>query len=241
MSFILEAIKKSEQQRLRESTPQQEVRKRTLFLSSHRSSRRIYWMAPGFLLLLLVLFSGWLFYSGFAPVIPASSPAMQGASQAPSSFTQSRPPEPAPVPHDSVSAPSSPPEAFGVEEDSPPIPAESRTPAAPPMAHGITSREMPESAEREAIVVSEQPKARIRENLPLYLDLSKELRDRIPGLTMSMHYHSSDPGRRLVRINDRLLREGDWLSSELHVVEITSTGAILDFLGKTFVMRSPMR
>jgi general secretion pathway protein B len=100
---------------------------------------------------------------------------------------------------------------------------------------------MMEPADRVTSGVSEQPEARSRENLPLYLDLPKELRDRIPRLAMSMHYYSSDPGRRLVRINDRLLHEGDWLSSELHVVEITATGAILDFQGKSFVMRSPIR
>lgn len=77
--------------------------------------------------------------------------------------------------------------------------------------------------------------------LPLYLDMSWELRDRIPRLTMSMHFYTTNPDRRLVRINNYLLHEGDWVNPDLQVVEITPTGATLDFLGKFFEMRSPSR
>lgn len=239
MSFILEALKKSEQQRLQNNTPQQEVCKRTLLLSSRRARRWSYWLAAG--ILPLVLISGWWFYRRIEPATLAPAPAVNGASHAPSSLSQPRPSEQTAVPQDFVSAPAPQPEDFSAE-NSTPIPAESRElSTSPARVHGGTPRKMMEPAERVTPVVSEQPEARIHENLPLYLDLSKELRDRIPRLTMSMHYHSSDPGRRLVRINDRLLHEGDWLSSELHVVEITSIGAILDFQGKSFVMRSPIR
>ncbi|PKN23336.1 MAG: hypothetical protein CVU68_01305 [Deltaproteobacteria bacterium HGW-Deltaproteobacteria-3] len=239
MSFILEALKKSEQQRLQQNTPQQEVCKRTFFLCSHRSSRWSYWLVAGFLPLVLV--SGWWFYSRIEPATLAPSPAVNdGANHAPSSLGQPRQPEPAAVPPDSVSAPSPLPEAFSAGP-SPAILEESRAPGAPPMVHGGTPRKRVGPAAQGATVASEPPEARSRENQPLYPDLSKELLDRIPRLTMSMHYHSSDPGRRLVRVNDRLLHEGDWLSNELHVVEITPTGAILDFLGKSFVLRSPIR
>ena len=239
MSFILEALKKSEQQRLQNNTPQQEVCKRTLLLSSRRARRWSSWLVAG--ILPLILISGWWFYRGIEPATLAPAPAVNGASQAPSSLDQPRPAEPTAVLQDFVPAPAPQPEA-SLAEDSTPIPAESRALSTPPaLVHGGTPSKMMEPAERVPAGVSEQPEARSQENLPLYLDLPKELRDRIPRLTMSMHYHSADPGRRLVRINDRLLHEGDWLSSELHVVEITSTGAILDFQGKSFVIRSPIR
>lgn len=244
MSFILEALKKSEQQRLQNNTPQQEVCQRTLLLSSRRVRRWSYWLVAG--ILSLVLVSGWWwFYRTTEPATLAPAQAVSGASHAPSPLNQPRPSEPTAVPQDFVSAPPPlQPEDFSTE-DFTPIPAKSKTlstPRTPPaLVHGGTPRKMMKPAERVAPIVKKQPEARIHENLPLYLDLPKELRDRIPRLTMSMHYHSSDPGRRLVRINDRLLHEGDWLSSELHVVEITSTGAILDFLGESFVMRNPIR
>lgn len=240
MSFILEALKKSEQQRLQQNTPQQEVCKRTLFLCSRRSSRRYYWwMVAGFLP--LVLISGWWFYSRIEPATLAPSPSVNGANHAPSSHGQPMQPESTPVPDDSVSAPPPLPEACSADA-TPVILEESRAPVEPPpIVRGSTPRKILETAVQGMTIVSKQPEVRISKNPPLYQDLSKELLDRIPRLIMSMHYHSSDPGRRLVRINDRLLHEGDWLSSELHVVEITPTGAILDFLGKSFVMHSPIR
>ena len=61
MSFILEALKKSEQQRQQKNASQQKVRKRTLSLPSHQSNRRLYWILTG--LLSIALLCGWWLYS----------------------------------------------------------------------------------------------------------------------------------------------------------------------------------
>ena len=58
---------------------------------------------------------------------------------------------------------------------------------------------------------------------------------------MSMHFYNKGPHRRLVRINDLLLQEGHWVDRDLQLVEITATGATLDFLGKPFEMRIARR
>lgn len=239
MSFILEALKKSEQQRQQKNTPPQEVRQRTLFLPAHRSVLpRYYWLAAGFLP--LFLFSGWWLYSGREEPNPVVFPTENKAQPGPSSSAQPKQPEPASGPHDFVATPP-------LAENFPPAAptatvANSHEPAAKPLRlESPTPRERLKPAEPLATVVRDQPEVRLGDNIPLYLELPRELRDRMPRLTMSMHFHSPDPGRRLVRINDRLLREGDWLSGELQIVEITQTGAILDFLGKIFAMHSPSR
>jgi hypothetical protein len=51
-----------------------------------------------------------------------------------------------------------------------------------------------------------------------------------------MHFYAKDPDRRLVRISGRLLHQGDWLSDDLQLVEITPNGVALDYLGESFVM-----
>jgi hypothetical protein len=56
-----------------------------------------------------------------------------------------------------------------------------------------------------------------------------------------MHFYNSEPNRRLVRINDQLLREGDWVSRDLELVEITQNGVVLDFLGTAFELRGSKR
>ena len=83
--------------------------------------------------------------------------------------------------------------------------------------------------------------SRTASQLPLYNDLSRELRAQMPILDMSMHFYTPEPGRRMVRINDHLLHEGNWVDSNLQLVEITTTGAILDFLGKSFELRRARR
>jgi general secretion pathway protein B len=60
-------------------------------------------------------------------------------------------------------------------------------------------------------------------------------------LAMSMHFYNSEPNRRLVRINDQLLREGDWVSRDLELVEIAPNGVILDFLGTSFELPASKR
>ena len=224
MSFILEALKKSEQQRLQKNTPKQEVRQRTLFLRSRRSGWSPYWLAAGFLPLLLLF--GW----GLSGRMESAS-EMSPTTLVPSSSAQSRQPEAAPVPRDFGAAP------LHLSED---LPIEVST-ATSTMNHGkatdLAPGERLKSAAPITAEVSEQPDAPPGEKVVLYLDLPKELRDRMPRLIMSMHYHSPDPVRRLVRINDRLLHEGDWLSGELQLEEITPTGATLNFLGKSFMLR----
>jgi hypothetical protein len=93
--------------------------------------------------------------------------------------------------------------------------------------------------EQVATISIEQPQLRDSGDIPLYQDLSKGLRDRMPP--MSMHFYNKDRDRRLVRINDLLLHEGDWVDRDLQLVEITATSATLDFLGKSFEMRSTRR
>jgi general secretion pathway protein B len=63
----------------------------------------------------------------------------------------------------------------------------------------------------------------------------------MPRLTMSMHFYTTNPDRRLVRINNHLLHEDDWVNRDLQVIEITPTGATLDFMGKLFNMQNSSR
>jgi general secretion pathway protein B len=245
MSFILEALKKSEQQRQQKNLPPQEVRKRTLSLPSRRAGRHLYWMVAG--LLPVFLLSGWWLSRRMEPAVNPSPPMTQGtkpakpeAPPAPSSLNQAEMAEPESGSSEFVSTPSLP---EGLPPlSSPATPALNPEPAPVPRKIAATApRERLKIEAPPVFVVSEQPEPHPGDTLPLYLDLPKELRDQMPPLTMSMHFHSRDPDRRLVRINDRLLHEGDWLSRELQLIEITPSGATLNFLGKSFFLRGPNR
>jgi hypothetical protein len=61
MSFILEALKKSEQQRQQQATPAKKVNRRTLSLQASPSGRRLPWLVAG--LLPLLLLCGWWYFA----------------------------------------------------------------------------------------------------------------------------------------------------------------------------------
>lgn len=59
-------------------------------------------------------------------------------------------------------------------------------------------------------------------------------KDPVPPLKVSLHSYGPAPESRLVRINDRTLREGDVLPPDIKVEEITSDGVILSRDGQRF-------
>ena len=259
MSFILEALKKSEQQRQDLNAPQQQVRKRTLSLQSRRTERRLMtWLVAG--LVPLGLLGGWWLYSQTYPVLERP-PEQPLASDSPAATSPPKQPalvvitpapvplplrpvaaaEPAPVPSAYVAAPA-------VRVKTPP--AEGPGPALETQPTGLVSTGVMKADEQVATVVVAPTQSQALDSMPLesgagqmpsYGDLSGALRDRMPPLAMSMHFYNKDPVRRLVRINDRLLREGDWVGRDVELVEITPTGVILDFLGKSFELLSSNR
>jgi general secretion pathway protein B len=97
-------------------------------------------------------------------------------------------------------------------------------------------------AEPEKSTAAQAPGIAPSADLPLYTELSRGLRERMPQLEMSLHFYTDEPQRRLTRINNRILREGDWVNQDVQLVEITPTGAVLDYLGtKTFIMQCASR
>jgi general secretion pathway protein B len=58
-------------------------------------------------------------------------------------------------------------------------------------------------------------------------------------LSMSLHFYAEEPARRMVRIDNRIVREGQALSEDLVLEEITPGGAIFSFAGERFSVRGP--
>jgi general secretion pathway protein B len=261
MSYILDALKKSEQQRQQQKPPQKKVRKRILSLQSYQSSRRLFPCL--FAGLLLILFGGgwWLFHQ--PATMMSSSPAVDQPTSVPVPFNQSSVTAPVvanpsianspqePLAANNVTANKPPEEPPIIVEPAPiPRPLGTSKQASPAKSPAVSDNKTQASSARLATVIIDQPEPQdlnertletLSSQFPLYSDLSKELRNQMPSVNMSMHYYNNRSERRLVRINDRLLREGDWVERDLQLVEITETGALLDYLGKTFELRGGRR
>jgi general secretion pathway protein B len=65
-------------------------------------------------------------------------------------------------------------------------------------------------------------------------ELPETLQQHIPIMEFSAHVYSSNPLHRSIVINGRYMEEGDQLASDLTLSEITPKGAIFDFQGQLF-------
>lgn len=60
-------------------------------------------------------------------------------------------------------------------------------------------------------------------------ELPDPIRQEIPNMTISLHAYARNPKDRLVSVNDKLLREGDALSPGLKLEQITPAGMIFSY------------
>ena len=215
MSFILDALRKSEHARERRALPG------LIELASVRAPRsRLPW-ALAAVALLLVVNMGVLLY---VLARPASGPtAAAGAARAttPAIATIAAAPPPAdarPAPPPLVrplareAAPADP--AFEVPE--PPLaarPAYAPTPAAPV-----------------------KPAADAAAGLPTIRELPTAVAGALPPLHLDLHVFSADRAQRFVIVNGQRLREGGQLREGLALVAITPTGVVLDYRGSRFLL-----
>lgn len=65
-------------------------------------------------------------------------------------------------------------------------------------------------------------------------DLPAAVRQQLPTLSVAVHAYSANPRDRLVSINGRMLREGDSLTPDLRLEQITPDGMIFAYRGYRF-------
>ena len=212
MSYILDAIKKADQQRRRGEVP-------TLTSAAPTTAKRPAWALYGALGLgLLVLGVGIGWWSPWrtepppiarsqvrlaevsAPrTVPALKPApRQEAPAAAIDFAQPPTPGPAPV-------------AVRAEGAAPP------SHVLPTKAGGETQSASP-------------PEAKLGTRSELPMSIQQEL----PPLSIAMHVYSAQPRDRLVSVDNRLLREGDSIATDLKLEEILPDGMIFSYRGLRF-------
>jgi len=65
-----------------------------------------------------------------------------------------------------------------------------------------------------------------------YYDLSDSIKSQLPIITVSAHIFSTNPLQRSMVINNNFMEEGEYISNQLILHEITRDGAIFDYQGK---------
>ena len=111
------------------------------------------------------------------------------------------------------------------------IPRQREVVAEPPQDSAL-----PAPSPSEALPTADSPDtgADPYDGIPHQRQLPYDLQDALPVLNISVHLYSTTPSSRLVRINNTIYREGDFVDSELKLEEITRDGLIMSIRNERF-------
>jgi len=230
MSFILDALKKSENERQRRTGPS---------LADVRTGapERKYpsWLIPVIALLAvnLLVIAGVLLWPEGETQVAVVTPEKKAPPRPP--VSRPRPAPPAPAPTVDPAPPS-------VEPAAAPRPAVrslanesgAQAPSAEPRATGA-----PVSAPTTPRVSNQTkrtPGTVVDDTVPTLNELIVDGRINLPSLHVDIHVYSDKPRDRFVFVNNRKYREGDLLSEGPRVEEISTLGVILNHRGQRFLL-----
>jgi general secretion pathway protein B len=250
MSFILDALKKSETDRARQSGPAlYEVK-----VPPPRHGLPL-WALVVVLLLAVNLAIGMWMLLRHAPRTAADG-ARDSAAAAPGSNSVAPPAAaaaavpaqplagpPATLPTQTVGAQQPPMPSAGTMPAGAEAPAGAATGAAhEPAAAGARESANPEDYEPAAPAAPpvQGAESHVRrgtaDGVPLYQEVATQQGGSLPQLRLDLHVYAAQPSQRFVMINMRKLREGESTPEGARVESITPDGAVLSYNGARFLL-----
>lgn len=221
MSYILEALKKSEQQRQRGTTPTLQAAQMAV-VAPQRPMSAYY----GLLALLATGITAAITIAWLRPWQPQSMPV-----RAEPVALQQAAPAALPVPPDRPGDTAHKPASQSLSQ------SPSRDPARQTVADAVQPYKPARNAAEPvaAAPVRDQPAGVAQDDQAIPLEeLPAHIRQEIPAMEIQLHAYSSVPGERLVSINSIRLREGGALMLGLRLEQITPDGMIFSYKGYRF-------
>lgn len=224
MSYILDALKKSEQERGHGNIPDvQTVHSSSL---NYRNDKKVYWpyILIGAVILNLLAISYFIFNKDKAVETIVTSPDSDIQTQAVTKIPGTTETEPEVISSTKTTAVSPLPESTAKADYSQPattVTTEDTNIAEPP-------------AEQAVSETTATPVEINGSDIPEFHELPESIRQQIPTITISAHVYSSNPLQRSVVINNNFMEEGEYVLDGLILYEITKNGAIFNFQGTLF-------
>lgn len=221
MSYILDALRKSETERRQGRVPDLGQQVQLIHRPKKKRVSPAVWVALALILNAVVL--AFLFWPGTPlPWAPAGQTELPKIAD-----TAKNTAEPAPLPVTPASEPEAIPEPDTADSTPTPVAAEPAVSENRERATVIVpSSAIPETAVPQA----EQGQAG---RVPHLVELPLSFQKSVPDLTFNSHIYSSSPASRRVMINDNYLRVGDTFEG-LRVDDITEEGVVLSRDGRRF-------
>jgi general secretion pathway protein B len=226
MSFILEALRKSEAARRRSEAPD-------LFSAMHdapapaRERRQAPVWIVGIVGVVSLAVATWLVLQRDPAPTASAAPTPQAAVvDAPVDAPVAAPVVAATQPAQPIASPTPPAQPVAAPSPPPPSTTIATTPAAPPAAAPL-----PESFPEPPPAPRPPAPRPASDGRPMALsELDAGSRKQLPALRMSMHMWNEDAGRRFVILDGQRVGEGD-LIGEAQVESITRDGVVLNWQG----------
>lgn len=242
MSYILDALRKSDKQRQRGTAPT--LLTAQAMAAAPRQPAFLRYVLLGGALVGAGIVIGWL--HPWQPEQPTPATELVVAA---------KPPESSPRQTAPASLPALPEIASKPEQESPAQQSTSAAPPAPAPTRAVIKQGLPALARAEthlAPAVAVVPKevttpappagvgssAAQEQSVMTMAELPLSIQQEIPSMSVSVHAYSGQPKDRLVSINGRLLREGMSLAPGLTLEQITPDGMIFSYKGYRFVRRA---
>ena len=241
MSFILDALKKSESDRQRQSGP-------ALFevkVAPPRSRLPLWAIAIAALLAVNLVIVAWMMLrhpAAHAETALAAPAAVPGVAATAIPAAASPAPAAAAVVPASVPPPAAAPAAAGLAA---PLSAPATTPA-PGTTSAAPGGGTTEDAAAQDLAPAADPgpvpalsnhvRRGTADGVPLYQDWAAMPGTHVPPLRLDLHVYALRPEERFVMINMKKMHEGDALPEGVRVESITPEGAVLSYNGSHFLL-----
>lgn len=225
MSYILDALKKSEQERGRGNAPGvQTVHSASI---NYHNEKKSYW--PYILITAVILNLIALIYF----IVDKEKTTRESTVVATDVTIEKNHPERLEITNDHAVIGTkenndSEPPAEIMADSLPTIPTPAVTPT--PKPNDDFKPAISDNKYREKTTETKKPRADIID----YHDLDDSIRLQLPTITVSAHVYSSNPAQRSIVINNEFLEEGEYIMDGLVLYEITPDGAILNYQGTLF-------
>ncbi len=229
MSYILDALRKSEQER-QPGTPARPGGPVHNVLLPRRGG---WLLVIGIILLLFLLAAAVVFWhSTVSRISSEAAVAVRSPSVAPTAAPPAA--EPMAV---------APPPATAVKRESPvrdlaeqtqvPVPVTPQKPSTAPRHKAAAIKQRPASQADGPAVILET------DNTPLLQQMPPEMQRAIPPMAVTIHVYSPQESQRILFINNREYRKGSQIEGGVRVEEIVPDGAVLSYHGERFKLPRP--
>lgn len=235
MSYILDALRKSQQARQPGTAPRTGA-VHNISLASPGSG---WWLALGIFLLFGLLFGAYFFWHSTVGVLP--KPAAEPVLNEPVATA------PASTPAAPVTVEKSMPAAETPAKKTAPVTdlaeqAKLPSPVAPPKKiTAVRSQKKPAAKNRpEAVKTAEVPAMSFAtDDTPLLQQMSQDFQRQLPSLAVTIHVYFQEESQRILFINNREYRKGSQIEGGIRVEEIVPDGVVLSYHGERFKLSRP--